>query len=495
MSDSLLLGRIKRVLRSKVLFAVILSVFVFQCLWLALSARYPMAFDENYHYGIIQVYSRQSSPFIKEAPPHTESLGDITRYPSYLFHYLMSFPYRVSDRFTDSDQTKIIILRLMNIGFFAAALVYFRRLLLLARAGPIATNVTLLFFTLIPNVIFLAAQINYDNLLVLCTALILLWSLQFLGSAKKGQFDSLLYLRIGTLNLMTSLMIFTHLPTLFSVQLFITMAALYYGHTKKKPVIKSVTLSFSRYKSKTKWLLVIGFILACCLFIERYGVNLVRFNNLIPHCGQILPAESCQQYGPWGRDNNLMQKPPSTWSAGRYFFQWAGQNMYEFFFTINHNYFNTPPFMLPFVTTWILTILGTLLALLHVRKLAKNQAFVFFMFVIAVFAISLWVNNLNRFRTVGFPVAIHGRYWVQLLPIIMVLMAVGFKYTLLSLPKRFISPTTIGLLAVSLLFFSQGGGISSYIVESDASWYWQDAHVVEANNSARSILQKTVIVR
>lgn len=485
--------KIRKIVGSELFFFCILGVFLFSALWIVFTARYPMAFDENYHYGIIKVYSHQLSPFIAHAPSGTESFGDITRYPSYLFHYLMSFPYRLISLFTDFDQTKIIALRLINVGLFMVGLVYFRKLLLLSRAGKALTNITLLFFVLIPNVIFLAAHINYDNLLVLVTALVLYLCLKFIYAAKKGKYETGLFVWITILNLLTSLVIYTYLPIFFATQLFVTGYALFAARKRPKALTKSLAATFRAQKPVARWVGVAILVLSLGLFAERYGINQIKYSNLIPDCGQILPQSSCMQYGPWGRDFKLVQTAPSTWSDGRYFFQWAGQTMYELFFTINYNYANKGPLPLPFVTAWVVTVSGFVLAIFNWRKIKENVAFVFLAVVIVVFGISLWFNNLNRFHRVGAPVAIHGRYWVQLLPVVMFFGLLGIKLTVDRLPNHIRYPFASSLLIAATILFLQGGGISSYILSSDSSWYWPDQNVTSANNSARKLLEPVVI--
>ena len=39
---------------SKFLWAVI-ALLVLQAVWIALSGRYPMAFDEDFHFGLVQI--------------------------------------------------------------------------------------------------------------------------------------------------------------------------------------------------------------------------------------------------------------------------------------------------------------------------------------------------------------------------------------------------------------------------------------------------------
>jgi hypothetical protein len=486
-------SKIRSIVGSKLFFAGVLCIFVLGALWIVFSARYPMAFDENYHYGIIKVYSHQISPFISHAPAGTEKLGDITRYPSYLYHYLLSFPYRLISQFTHVEQTKIIVLRLLNVSFVVVGLLYFRRLLLLSQAGKALTNLTLLFFTLIPNVIFLAAHINYDNLLIPLTAAILYYCLQFILAAQKGRLEGGLFIKITVLNLFTTLVVFTHLPVFFATEVFIVMYAFMCARKQRKPLFKSFASSIRKQAPLAKWIGGILLMIGLVLFVERYGVNELKYHNLIPDCGQVLSSKSCQQYGPWGRDFKLMQQPSSTWSNARYFLQWAGQTMYELFFTINYNYFNKPPLLLPFVTAWVVTVLGALLALFNWQRLKSNIAYLFFGFVVLVYGVSLWQNNLNRFHRVGAPVAIHGRYWMQLLPLVMVLMLLGIKYTFERVSKAVRTKIAPILLLVVLLLFLQGGGISSYIISSDETWYWPSKTVVVANNRARTVLNKLIL--
>ena len=80
---------IYRILRSKKIFYIIIGILVINAAWFALTAQYPMAFDENYHFGIIQIYSHQWAPFITNMPANSGAFGDLTRYDSYLYHYLM----------------------------------------------------------------------------------------------------------------------------------------------------------------------------------------------------------------------------------------------------------------------------------------------------------------------------------------------------------------------------------------------------------------------
>src|SRR4051794_33439598 len=94
-------------LRSRAFFVAIMVLFVIEAVWIAFSATYPMVFDENTHFGIIQLYAHKWSPLFLHQPPHAEFAGALTRDPSYFYHYLMSFPYRLLTHTTSSVMAQV----------------------------------------------------------------------------------------------------------------------------------------------------------------------------------------------------------------------------------------------------------------------------------------------------------------------------------------------------------------------------------------------------
>src|SRR5665213_1904608 len=134
-TNSSFAGRCMAALGSPRFFNVILALLVLQAGWIALTGLYPMAFDEDFHLGIIRLYAHHLSPFWSSQPQGANMFGAVARDPSYLYQYLMSFPYRLISLFT-RDQTIIVIwLRFINIGLFAGGLALFRRVLLKMGVG------------------------------------------------------------------------------------------------------------------------------------------------------------------------------------------------------------------------------------------------------------------------------------------------------------------------------------------------------------------------
>ena len=79
--------KLNQLLGSRRFFLFILCFFLFEAAWIALSAVYPEAFDENFHFGLIQTYSHYWLPFFSSQPPHANAYGAVARDPSYLYHY------------------------------------------------------------------------------------------------------------------------------------------------------------------------------------------------------------------------------------------------------------------------------------------------------------------------------------------------------------------------------------------------------------------------
>ena len=122
--------RVYRYFASNTFFFVILGLFGVTSLWVALTSLYPMAFDEDFHFGLIKIYAEVWSPFSVVQKESYDIYGSIVTDPSYLYHYLMSFPYRFLSGVGASDTTIIVLLRILNIVLFGGALWVYRKVLL-----------------------------------------------------------------------------------------------------------------------------------------------------------------------------------------------------------------------------------------------------------------------------------------------------------------------------------------------------------------------------
>ncbi|MGH7237867.1 MAG: hypothetical protein ACREGF_05000, partial [Candidatus Saccharimonadales bacterium] len=64
MKFSAIISRARKFLASNIFFGYVMVWFVLESAWTALSAVYPMAFDEEVHFGLIKFYAHHLSPFV-----------------------------------------------------------------------------------------------------------------------------------------------------------------------------------------------------------------------------------------------------------------------------------------------------------------------------------------------------------------------------------------------------------------------------------------------
>ncbi len=486
------------VVGSKNFFWLIILVFLLESIWFALSAIYPMAFDEAYHLTNIQIYSHQFSPFFLTQPPGPLTYGPLIHNTSFLFHYLMSFPYRYIEGFTNNLPIQIIILRFIDIILLAAALFNFRKLLLKVKDEPALANLTILVFILVPIVPFLAGQINYDDLGILLTSISLLWTVRFVEQLRKKQQINLPLL-IGAVStaFFVSIVSYLFLPILAAIIIYLTYVLLRFAELEPKKLKRAILYSWHRIKPLRKFALFVVLLISISLFVESYGVNIVKFHNPIPQCNQLLSIPDCQTYSPWYR-NYLDQKtyPPVDANPLRYTVSWI-YGMYErTLFTINgpagvEGYANPPPLLGISITVAVVFGGGVLLFIKYGRKILRNNPYLkFLLFVDLVFLISLWGRNYHDFIHLKSMIAINGRY---LLPILIpIIFMIGLCYKeLLHDHKNIMAAFTI----VVFLGLLQGGGVISFINASDSNWYWPKYHYVNHINSAAQKIIKPVIIR
>ncbi len=488
-----------RVLGSNWFFVFIIIFFSIQTIWIALSAIYPMLFDEEYHLGIIDIYSRQFSPFIYTQPPEASFHGDITRYGSYMFHYLMSFPYRLTQLFNLDLQSTIVAMRLVSIGFVVAGLFVFRAFLLRAGLTKSLAHLAIGFFTLIPLVPFAMSQINYDSLAFLLIAAIFYLAIRSTQTSNKQ-----IHWIVGLLSVsaLACLVKFTILPIAFSTVLFVIIML-----CKKH---KKQTLIYIRKQiSSLPKLQLIGlsllFIFAVGMFGERYATNIVKYQTIEPKCDRIHSRDSCIQYTVWRRDttwkanNDAINKPrdnPFQYTSS----YWAPHIFNDFFVTAAFVYQTDKELEIRYLPTtmkasagnpllryagWVMFAISVVVLAVSWRKLPLAAFRYIVLMTVLIYAVSLWSRNYSDYINIGAGTAAQGRYFIPLLIPIFAMVGLAFRHYLVRIRYQLAFLLTCGLL------LSQGGGVATYILYSNTQWYWPEQRkmINDINTNARKILR------
>jgi len=463
--------------------------------WIALSNSFPMLFDENYHLGVIDIYSRQISPFLTSQPDEAKFYGDITRDPSYLYWYLFSFIYNFIGIFTDNIITVIISLRFINIAIVAVSLVFWRKLLFQLSLSRAQAHLALFLFVSVPLVPYLAAHINYDNLVLLI--LPILFSLIIKLQTTKQPLVCLL-LAAGLAG-MLSVVKFSTLP----IVVVVAVAALVILLRRfGKAFGKELYASRAHSKKITLIGAILVGVLGLGLFAERYGVNYVQYSSYSPDCIELHSFDECKEYSVWIRNFNaenrtdtfelsLANSPPA------FFFGYWVPNIYGGLF-VSGAFTDATTDLHRFMPQNVSASTGSLTA-----RLAGAGALLISLFALArswkylsargaryliltsflLYGAALFATNYGNLVNLGYPYATQGRYMIPFIIPVIGLLILGLGQVFRNKPL-----TKTVLLIIFLLCFLQAAGALTYIVYSNPSWQWEFGPFREWNTTLRTLL-------
>jgi len=476
--------RVTRGLSSEVCWRIIVGFFLLEALWFVFSAQYPMAFDENYHFGLIKLHAAQWVPFFTAQPHDASVFGAVVRDPSYLYHWLMSIPYRLISVFTSNQTVQVILLRLINVGLFTYGLLLYRRIVRRLGASRALTNSLFAIFILVPVVPFLAAHVNYDNLFFVTVALSTLLAMRLVASVRAGRVDAVNTMALFAVLCLSCLVKYPFLPVAGVVIVFV-LWQLWRCKLLGGAGVRSFVGSFMTLSRLKQVLLVALCLVSLGLFTERYIQNVVTYHNPLPACDAVISQDECAQYGPYGRDKSLKAEKPSTFHAHvpSYLWQWLYGMWYRLFFAINYDYATSPPLL---VISWTAVVLAVLLGvgvLLRFRQIFSGHTgrqLVFWL--TAGYLLVLFADGLEAYARTGQPVAINGRYLIPFLPFIFAFG--GLAWAQLLRRHAAIKAAAAGL--VIAIFLLQGGGTMTFIIRSGDTWMWNNGTVRAANRVVRS---------
>ncbi len=488
-SNKSFVQRCTDIVGSQKFFVGIIVLLVLQAVWIALSGRYPMAFDEDFHLGIIRLYAHHISPFWSGQPENADMFGAVARDPSYLYHYLMSFPYRLISLFTDSLTAQVIILRFLNIGLFVTGLGLYRRLLLKTGASKPLVHLSLLVLVLLPIVPLLAAQINYDNLFLPLTALALILTVSFDEKLTKGKFDVKLLLQLLVVCLATSLVKYAFLPVLVAVIGFVLVRVTMRYRSVSK-IWTGFAVGWKQFAGWSRIGLVVSLVLLSGLFVERYGLNIMRYHTPIPDCSKVLTVEQCSEYGPWIRDYTFkIHKVAGPHNPVEFTHEWFYGMWLRTFFAVDgpaSEFQTRGPLVIPSISAIIFALASGLVLIITSPRLLKRyrgSVLALFMAVTLVFVGLLWLDEFAAFIRTAQPVAINGRYLLPVMPLVLIAGVMAWNELLGSF--RALKLALGSVVIVCLLW---GGGALTYVLRSNDTWYWPNSILRTPNHVIQDTL-------
>lgn len=475
-------------LGSRLFFWLVIAFFVLEALWIALSFRYPMLYDEVYHFSVTKIYSHQLLPFITNQPQAYDQFGSLSHSNSVLYHYLLSFPYRFIAHFTPSLMFQVISLRLLNIAMAATGLWLFGTLLRKLGTRQVYVNLGLLVFALLPITPFVAATINYDNMLFLVTALYLIFGLRVLRSRNIQWFD---YVALVTIGCFASLVKFTFLP-IFVVTIVFTAIVAWRRHRSKfwggfkKSMVRA-----------NRWVVVSMGVVASiiiALFLATYVQNLVRYKTPNPTCDQTLSVDRCMKKNAYAR--NVTARETKNERPAEPLPQYTYKVWLDYMVQLTNWSGNTVDNRqavksgLPMMN--LLVFFGSLagvLVLVYAWRLMprKDIAWYYLIAAVATLFLTVYLFNVRSYYALHAPYGDQPRYLLSVLPILITLIVAALAAAVRG-SKRLKMLILIG----AALVFTQGGGIISHIVLSEESWYWDNSLIRKANHLAQQPLRAVV---
>lgn len=477
------------ILSSNYFLYTIVAFFIVQALWIAFSFNYPLVYDEGFHFNVIKIFNHEAVPFIINQPEAYDIYGNLSFGSATIYHYLMSFPYGFVSMFTDVFGAQVIALRIVNIIMVAVGLLIFSYLFRSVSIRQIYINISLLILTLLPITPFIAATINYDNLLFPLTAWFFLICVKILQTQAKN-INWTIFAQFIIAGCLGSLVKYSFLP-IFAISIIYIWLTVFKGQHKQR--LKFLSKSFKSSSKVSITLILIPLIIVLSFFSYRYLYSIVEYGSPRPNCQKIMTEDRCLKY--FVNKRNAIAKEKKEENTNIIFLfspfstTWIKNNLMLTNSTSGFLYGKTTlqdlQNPLPIMDTLVfLSVFGGIGVLFYSwRTLPKQNGWQFLFIISFGYVASVFINNLVIFLEFNQPYAIQPRYLLLVGPIFIVMILLATN-TLLG---RF-RWVKLVLLIVFLMALTQGGGIITHILRSSTPWYWQNETVIKVNEKAQKLL-------
>jgi hypothetical protein len=492
--------RLLAFLGSNKFLALVLAFFVIESLWVAISFRYPMVFDEWFHLNVIDYFSRHPNPVPTSQSPEFDTYGSLAFGNASLFHYVMSVPYLLITNLTSNFAIQVVFLRFINILLAATGLYLFSKLARECGIKQIYTNIGLLFYALIPLSILVAATISYDNLLLPLTAYLLLIGVRIMKTKKTTPMGYGLFLLVG---MAASLVKFTFLPIFVAGLTFLLVHEARRGTLQKS--LLSLRVLIRNQNPKKKYGFLILFIVIFGLFLFRYGVSTVRYHTPLPECTQLMSYERCMKNPVFGIVENAERSkdqrpllPPAKYS-----FAWSDKVLDQYGISaspttsaesqLSRNTMSAKieikgRFPIFSMLSFILAVVGVAALLFMWRSLPTKPGWSFVVVCSLALVITTFTFNYMSYRQAHLDVNTQGRYLLSVVPIIMIMSLAAVS----ALIGKGRSGRKLTILITILFLALQGGGVVTHILSSNSKWYWPNHTGTNINEKLKNIIAPVV---
>lgn len=480
-----LYDNLKLVIGSNYFFLFVVSLFVISASWIAVSFRYPFLFDERFHFDVIKIFSKQFSPIIYSQGTDLDMYGNLTFGNASIYHYILSYPYRLFDFILSNENQVIIALRLLNISLVAWGLYIYSKLFQEIGVSKALANISLLLFTLIPLLVFVSATISYDNMLFVVTAAFFLYGARIVSGKAISPKSYYIFILVGILG---TLVKFTFIPVFVLGLGFV----IFWMHKDKKH-LKTLKASIRSWDRKIVTLLLIPFVLLLSLLIFRYGVSLAVYHTPLPRCDRLMSHERCLQNAVYSLENDARSTKNlrSPYPFQVYTQEWGRTMLLQLDTSagVTKNDKIEIGKQIPVIATLLSlgVIIGSTVLIYQWKTLEKNTGWHFLIICSLGLVITLFIFNSMSYYSYNLDVNVQSKYLLSVTPVILAFATVATSRLLDN--RRALK---IVVLCFVIILATQGGGATKQLVNAKPTWYWDDVTIQDTNIKIKSLLSRLI---
>jgi hypothetical protein len=436
--------------------------------WFAGALKYNMPPDESYHYNFVNLYTQQPlshGPFIGHEPQSYLFLGDIQQTPSFLYHYIMSFPLRLFNHVMSDMNHRVVALRLIDVGIGALSLLVLDRIFKKLKVGVFISNLALAFFVCTGMFVWISAAISYDSMSMLGWFLLLLCLLRL--QEKISLQNIVLVALFSVLTIITKV---TYAPVIVAVLL----ACLFINRARLDKFAKAFTL---RSVSKGTVALIVVFVAVCGLALGRVGYNVVRYHAVSPSCQAVHGAVACSVSTAVQRDEQVHAAYAQFKRAGGHVAfnplsftgDWSDKMYQRMFFYLGHR--SILPNTAAEAVLAAAAVFTGYLFVTKKTKLVETDKEALLVAALIFYVAALFLLNYHSYLTNGTGIGFQGRYLLPVMPIAYVFILKLTRQNYRRLPdvrKPLLMAACVVLL---LAFLYEDFPALVFLKGTDVNWY------------------------
>ncbi|PYY50068.1 hypothetical protein [Curtobacterium sp. MCBD17_023] len=436
--------------------------------------------DEGRHIANILFYAGRSwtaGPIITDAAPHLLTMGEIERFPSYVYYYVMSFPVKPLIDLGAPYTVIVVMLRAVNVVIGALGLVVIHRLFRVMGFSASIGALAVIVVALTGRYEWQSAGVTYDTPANTLFFLCLYWCARMIRSSDRhwGHLVRAVTFGIAAIIVKYTFVPFVIVALVVAVVLVMQRDGLQaYAH----PVRRLGAAFRLRPVVSSLWALFLA--VTAAIMIERTGGNLLRYGQFNPACVKVHTHQQCLSFDIYRR-NYMAERahdvailhgtPPDQFDLFRFIGDWVS------------SYFQTMFFYRGRDTEWqvvtgvqvvggVVLIIAVVAMLLTMRTLLRTRAFVWGTVVTSTYLVAMFFFNLRTFLRLDNQYAFAGRYILPVYPLLVAFAIVSVIALWRTLPPGWRRALALPAVVIAVVVAATYAGPFAFAAYAhDPSWY------------------------